>query len=158
MVEAQDAVGPPPAGRLHGLRHRRQVARVSQSLGTDDDPCGPAGNGAAGVVRRRHASVEPDRQAEPGDRPDDRAMVAGAGDGVEVRHVARIRAEALTERPGERDGIRRGGEHALDRPVGVALAAHRVHGHAALEIEHRYDAHRREDSTRHRPTQAKGRQ
>ncbi len=75
-------------------------------------------------------------------------MIARPGDRVEVRDVAGVAAELLEESPGERDRVRRGREHAPHRRIGVALAPHRVHRHAALQIEHRHDTHRREDSTR----------
>ena len=122
MVQAEDAVRPGPAGRSRRVCDRSQVAHVPQGLGPDDDPRRPVGDGAAGIVGRRHAGVEPDRQPERGDRPDDRAVIAGARDGVEVRHVAGVRAEALAEAASELDRVRRGGQHALDRRVGMALA------------------------------------
>ena len=95
---------------------------------------------AASAVR--HAGVEPDRQSEGRDRLDDGAVIAGAGDRVEVRHVAGVRAEALAEAASERDRVRRVRQHALDRRVGMTLAPHRVDRDAALEIQHRHDPHR----------------
>ena len=143
VVQAEDAVRAARGRRCHRFGERGQVGDVPQRLRPDDDARGPGRHGAARVVRRRHPRVEPDRQAEPGDRADDRAVVAGPGDGVEVRHVAGLRAEALPEGARQLDRIGRGGQHAPHRRVGVALAAHRVHGDAALEIEHRDHAHGR---------------
>ena len=142
MVQAEDAVRAAPAGGARRRADLGQVAHVPQRLGPDDHPRRPVGDGAPGGVGRRDAGVEPDRQSEGGDRLDDGAVIAGAGDGVEVRHVAGVRAEALAEAASERDRVRRVRQHALDRRVGMALAPHRVDRDAALEIQHRHDPHR----------------
>jgi hypothetical protein len=142
VVQAEDAVGAGPRDRSRRGHDGGQIACVPERLGAHDHSRDAAGRGTRGIRGGRHAGVEPDRQPEPGDRLDDRAVVAGAGDRVEVRDVAGVGAEALAEGPGERDRIRRVGQHAPHRGVGVTLAAHRVHRHAALEIQHRHDTHR----------------
>ena len=76
MIQAEDAVRPAPLARSRRIRDRGEVARVPQRLGADDDPRRPAGDGAAGVVGRRHAGVEPDAtgraRRSPGRRRRDR--------------------------------------------------------------------------------------
>ena len=146
MIEAQDAIGAGRASRRP--HHGREILRGSERLGADDHSPSAARRRAAGVVGRGDAGVEPDGEPELGDRPDDRGVVARARDRVEIRDVARVAAETLLEGARESDGLRRRAQHALDGRVGMALAANRVDRHAALEIEHRHDAHRgREDST-----------
>ena len=137
VVQAEDAVDAIPRRRAHGAGDRGQVVDVPQGFRPEDDARGPGRHRAARVVARHDPRVEPDRQPEFGDRPDDRAMVAAPGDGVEVGHVTGLRPETLLEGASQLDRIGRGGQHAPDGRVRVALAAHGVHGHAALEIEHR---------------------
>ena len=138
QVEAQDRVG---AGGADGGDEGGQLPRVAQRLGADDHAAGPVADRALGVGRRRHAGVQPDGETEPGDGLDRRAMIAAPGDGVEVGHVARVAAELRPEGAGQLDRVGRRRQRALDRAIRVALAPDRVHGQAALEVEHGDDAH-----------------
>ena len=76
-------------------------------------------------------------------------MIARPRDRVEIRDVAGVRSRAARGKARASATGSAEGESTLSHwRIGVALAPHRVHRYAALQIEHRHDTLAREDSTR----------
>src|SRR5206468_1228100 len=95
--------------------------------------------------------TEPHVEAEAREGANHRPMISDPRDGVEVGDVALARPEAVHERAGEGERLRRLGQHAPHRRVAVTLAADGVHRLARLQIQHGDHSQHRRGSGRRLP-------
>jgi len=123
---------------------RFQGAERRQRFQPHDDARGAVRDGLRRARGSRGAAVDEHSAGQTGERLHQDALPLPARDRIEVRDVALVAAEPLTERACQRECVSRppgGHQYRLDRRVGVPQAAVRQHGATRLEIERRDHAH-----------------
>ena len=119
--------------------------------------CAPSSSSArAGSGSLTPASTMTPRLARQ--RGDGGVVLALAADGVEVGDVELVEPELGAVRARQRQRIAVvAGDHAADRAIAFALAAHGVNRHAVLEIDDSHDPHAGDASNGHRRREHEGR-
>jgi (4-(4-[2-(gamma-L-glutamylamino)ethyl]phenoxymethyl)furan-2-yl)methanamine synthase len=132
-------------------QHEREVHQpfkrrpVRERLGADHHACSAEVEQRPGRGELGHARVHHDpcflRQGS-----ERFAVERSTPDRIEIGDVELIEAQLIAEGAGDREGRGPGNEPAEQGAVAFALAAHRVHGDSALEIDDRDHSHGREGS------------